>query len=82
MRILSLFAALLAIAAGTSVSYGLAMEQIGPDKDRDHKTFKQPWWADGRVEIHRHDARVYSVDVNGNENLYFKATPGEVGTHV
>ena len=31
------------------------------------------------IEILRHDSRVYSIWVNGSENFYFKATPGEIG---
>jgi len=59
--------------------YGMATEQIGPDKDRRHPTVEQPGWPAGMIEILRHDSRVYSIWVNGNENFYFKATPGEIG---
>jgi len=59
--------------------YGMATEQIGPDKDQRHPTVEQPGWPAGMIEILRHDSRVYSIWVNGNENFYFKATPGEIG---
>lgn len=54
--------------------YGLAMEHFGPDKS----AVAQPDWPKGIVELARHPSRVYSIEVNGNENFYFQATPDEI----
>jgi hypothetical protein len=59
-------------------AYGMATEQIGPDSVIGHPTFPQPDWPKGIVEIPRHESRVYSIWVNGNETFYFKATPEDV----
>jgi len=53
-----------------SQSYGMASEQIGPDSL--HPTVAQQDWPKGIVGIPRHESRVYSIWVNGNENFYFK----------
>jgi hypothetical protein len=58
--------------------YGLAFERIGPDSANRHPTGAQPDWPKDIVEIPRHPSRVYSMDVNGNENFYFKATVDEI----
>lgn len=57
-------------------SYGLATEQIGPDTG--HPTVAQQDWPKGIVGIPRHPSRVYSRDVNGNENFYFKCKVDEI----
>ena len=61
-------------------SYGLAMEIIGPDSVREHATFDQTFWPTGIVELLRHESRVYSRCVNGNDNIYFNANPEEINT--
>lgn len=68
-----------AIICSTTVGFGLAREQIGPDKNQAHPTTEQPGCPAGLVDILRHDARVYSVWVNGNTNYYFTALPDEMG---
>lgn len=72
-----LLAALYSLSCGKAV-YGLATEQIGPNKDLDHPSFEQPGWPAGMIDILDHDSRVYSIWVNGNENFYFAATPKEI----
>jgi hypothetical protein len=57
-------------------AYGLAEEQVGPD--RDHPIVSQPDWPKGIVSLPRHESRVYSIWVNGNENFYFKADLAQV----
>ena len=57
-------------------SYGMATEQIGPDAA--HPTVSQQDWPKGIVGIPRHLSRVYSIDVNGNENFYFKCKVDEI----
>jgi hypothetical protein len=61
----------LALLGFEFAAFGLATEQIGPD--RDHPTVAQPDWPKGIVGLPRHASRVYSIWVNGNENFYFKA---------
>ena len=48
-------------SAAARSGYGLATEQIGPDKDQRHPTFEQPGEPAGMIEILRHDSRVYSI---------------------
>jgi hypothetical protein len=69
--------AYLAILCLATAGYGMATEQIGPDKP-DRPTMAESDWPKGIVEIPRHASRVYSIWVNGNENFYFKATSAEV----
>jgi len=57
-------------------SYGMATEQIGPDAS--HPTVAQQDWPKGIVGIPRHESRVYSIWVNGNENFYFKCKVDEI----
>ncbi len=73
MRMYQLFLAI------TLLLSGMAFEQIGPDKDQPHPTVEQPGWPARMVGILKHDSRVYSIWVNGNENYYFKARPDEIG---
>jgi hypothetical protein len=77
MRTCRLFVALLLLSCAR-FGYGMATEQIGPDKDRRIPTAEQPGWPARMIEILRHDSRVYSIWVNGNENFYFKATPDQI----
>jgi len=56
--------------------YGMATEQIGPDNL--HPTVAQQDWPKGIVGIPRHESRVYSIWVNGNENFYFKCKVDEI----
>lgn len=72
------FILLLAILSTTQTCYGAAMEQIGPDSANRFPTVAQPDWPKGIVEILRHESRVYSIWVNGNENFYFKATAEQI----
>jgi hypothetical protein len=57
-------------------AYGLATEQVGPD--RDHPTVSQPEWPKGVVDLPRHSSRVYSIWVNGNEDFYFQGGLAQV----
>jgi hypothetical protein len=70
------FILLLIISSTAQIGYSMATEQIGPDTE--HPTVAQPDWPKGIVEIPRHESRVYSIWVNGNENFYFKATADEI----
>ena len=58
---------------------GMRTQQVGPDSARGRATVSQPGWAAGVVELFRHESRVYSYEVNGNEQVFFKATPEDVG---
>ena len=78
MKIYRSIAAFAALLSCTQASYGLAQEQVGPDKDAPHPTHAQPGWPAGMVKLLQHDSRVYSIWVNGNENFYFKSTPDEI----
>lgn len=78
MKTHRLLFALFALFATARMSYGLATEEIGPDSQRQHPTTAQPDWPVGIVELARHDSRVYSFWVNGNENFYFKAAPDQI----
>jgi len=79
MRTYQLLPALLILHCFAHTGHGMATEEIGPDKDRRHPTVEQPGWPAGMVEIVRHNSRVYSIWVNGNEDFYFQATPDEIG---
>jgi hypothetical protein len=67
---------LLGLLSFDLAAYGLATEQVGPD--RDHPTVSQPEWPKGIVNLPRHPSRIYSIWVNGNENFYFQAGPAPV----
>lgn len=69
LKLLSSF--LLGLLGFDLAVYGMATEQIGPD--RDHPTVAQPDWPKKIVTLPRHPTRVYSVWVNGREDFYFKA---------
>jgi hypothetical protein len=73
-----LLLALFVLFAAARMSYGLATEEIGPDSQRQHPTTAQPDWPVGIVELARHDSRVYSFWVNGNENFFFQAAPDQI----
>jgi hypothetical protein len=78
MRKCSVLIVVLAVLSWAPGSYGMATEQVGPDSVQGHPTGAQPGWPTGIVELPRHDSRVYSLWVNGNENFYFKASPDEI----
>ncbi len=78
MRKIILFIVLLATSSIAQISYGLATQQVGPDSANRHPTVAQPDWPKEIVEIPRHESRVYSIWVNGNENFYFKATAEQI----
>ncbi len=79
MKTYQLLLALGFLLGCVSAGYGMATEQIGPDKDQRHPTVEQPGWPAGMIKMLGHDSRVYSIWVNGNENFYFKAAPDEIG---
>ena len=79
MRTCQLLPAALILLSCAQSGHGMGTEEIGPDKDRGHLTVEQPGWPAGMVEILRHDSRVYSTWVNGNENFYFQATLDGIG---
>jgi hypothetical protein len=56
---------------------GLATEQVGPPRS-DRPTVEQPGWPKGAIDVARHDSRVYSRWVNGNEHFYFWADPNQL----
>jgi len=72
------FLVVLGILGLHECAYGMATEQVGPDSANRHPTGAQPDWPKDIVEIPRHPSRVYSMDVNGNEHFYFKATVEEI----
>jgi hypothetical protein len=78
MRKIILFIVLFTISGVAQISYGLATEQVGPDSANRHPTVAQLDWPKGIVEIPRHESRVYSIWVNGNENFYFKTTAEQI----
>lgn len=59
-------------------SYGMAEEQVGPDSAQTNPVVAQPGWPVGIVELVRHQSRVYTIWVNGNENFYFMASPESI----
>ena len=79
MKTYHLLLAMGVLLSSASATFGMATERIGPDKDQRFPTVAQPGWPAGMINILGHDSRVYSIDVNGNENFYFKANPGEIG---
>ncbi|MEM9237750.1 MAG: hypothetical protein AAGB14_13310, partial [Verrucomicrobiota bacterium] len=58
-------------------AFGLATEHIGPNPEGNHP---QPGWPSGIVELMKHESRVYSRWVNGNEQFYYKTEPEAVQT--
>ena len=78
MKRITLPVVLLMVSSIARISYGMATEQVGPDSANRHPTTAQPDWPKGIVEIPRHESRVYSIWVNGNENFYFKAKTDEI----
>lgn len=57
-------------------SFGLAFEHIGPVTG--WPVVPQPDWPKGIEGIPAHLSRVYSIDVNGNVNFYFKCKVDEI----
>lgn len=55
-------------------SYGAASVDVGPQTG----ACTQPGWPAGIVELVRHDARVYSMWVNGRETFYYDADPDQM----
>lgn len=78
MKKFTFLTVLLIISSFAQISYGMATEQVGPDSLNRYPTIVQPDWPNGIVEIPRHESRVYSIWVNGNENFYFKCTVDEI----
>ncbi len=78
MKMRTWFAVGWAAFAGVLVSHGMMIQQVGPDSSRNHPTTAQPGWPTGLVELYRHESRVYSYEVNGNEQVFFRATPEDV----
>jgi len=78
MRKIILFIVLFAISSVAQISYAAATEQVGSDSANRFPTVAQPDWPKGIVEIPRHESRVYSIWVNGNENFYFKTTAEQI----
>ncbi|MEO1971139.1 MAG: hypothetical protein ABGX07_06265, partial [Pirellulaceae bacterium] len=71
--------ALLLAPAFAQVAFGAATERIGSDsKSKSYKTVPQPGWAGGLIRLPRHESRVYSRWVNGNEAFYFNSEPNEI----
>lgn len=52
----------------------MAFEHFGPDKE----ATAQPHWQHGLVELVRYPARVYSIDINGNETYHYKASHQQI----
>ncbi|MCK5000924.1 MAG: hypothetical protein KAS23_15385 [Anaerohalosphaera sp.] len=69
---------LLMVVSVSANCCGMATEDFGPDKDRDHPTHAQPGWQKGIVAVPKHPSRVYSMWCNGGENFYFKADPNQI----
>jgi len=72
MKKITVILILLTILSIYGICYGLATEQIGPDSAQRHPTIAQPGWPKGIVEVLRHQSRVYSTWVNGNEHYYYQ----------
>jgi hypothetical protein len=66
MRTSKLLAVVLVLLGCARSGYGMSEERIGPDKNES-------------TELLRHDSLVYTLDHSGDDNFYFKATPGEIG---
>ncbi len=77
-KTLGLLVLLSALSFMARTSFGLATEEIGPDSTRNHPTTAQSDWPIGIVQLARHDSRVYSFWVNGNENFYFQASHDQI----
>lgn len=69
MKRMCFFVALLACMTITKICLGLAEERIGPVD----KSPTQPGSPAGIGQILQHQSRVYSIWVNGNENVYFQS---------
>ena len=78
MKKCSLLFIVLAILSCPRVSHGMAEERVGSDSLNGQPTIAQPGWPIGIIELLRHDSRVYSRWVNGNESFYFNASPDEL----
>ena len=78
MKQITIILIFLMISSVSGICYGLAQEQIGPDSAQGHPTTAQPDWPKGILEVPRHQSRVYSIWVNGNENFYFNASPNQI----
>ena len=78
MKEFTVFLAVLGILGLYEIGYGWATEQVGPDSANRHPTVAQADWSKGIVEVPRHQSRMYSIWVNGNENFYFMAEPNQV----
>jgi len=65
------------LLGAVQASFGLATEQVGPDKP-ERPTGAQPSWPVGIVEVPRHACRVYSRWCNGNEMFYFQGSVAEI----
>lgn len=77
MNVRTILIILLCVLFGAdNMCSGMATERIGPDTD--FPTVAQQDWPIGIIGIPRHSSRVYSIDVNGNENFYFKCTVDEI----
>lgn len=66
------------VLLASATAFGAATEQIGPDSALGHPPGIHPDWPAGVTAISALASRVYSINVNGNENIYFKATPEDV----
>lgn len=78
MKTLSFLAAAIGILLGNPTAQGMATSRVGPDSAHPHPTVEQTDWPKGIVALPRHESRVYSVWVNGNENFYFQADLKEI----
>jgi len=78
MKKFSVFLTVLGILGLYEICYGWATEKVGPDSANRHPTVAQPDWSKGIVEVLRHQSRMYSIWVNGNENFYFMADPSQI----
>ncbi|MBT4815041.1 MAG: hypothetical protein HON70_05040, partial [Lentisphaerae bacterium] len=72
------FAVGAAVVVCSLVCRGMMTQQVGPDSARDRPTTAQADWPEGLVELYRHESRVYSYEVNGNEHVFFRARPEDV----
>lgn len=73
---LSAWAGAILCCAGTA--FGLAEARVGPDSPKTGRTFAQPHWPVGLVEIPRHPCRVFSFSEGAGKTFYFDANASQI----
>ncbi|MGB7345413.1 MAG: hypothetical protein WBD20_14460 [Pirellulaceae bacterium] len=70
---IALLFALVVLVGQSPRCCAIAFEKFGPESASKHPTVDQPRWPVHFIELVKHSSRVYAVEVNGSESLYFEA---------